>query len=634
MEAFSRYQPLFAEAINSGRIGVCKWIEAGTTIDTALPEIGNLTDDKKEWRAVIVRYIDDNCMAAFESDTRNPYDFLINRGTEDTVEESPIPLIRLTQMLGGTPPLEVKFKAEILREPYKAPRTIYVPVEDTQRERAHKDLTEKYAFDGKLPSSLLVISVRNKSGQAESVGRSWLAHKESESSEFWKRNHFPSICRFMVYDIEKQGPIQREADDFGFWYSVMLMATNEWDSSTIQAYRLYTLGISMDSEAMSESFQMLADRLRDAKHSIERGIKKDIEGQVCEELGLPDFRVEIPVPLKTPKADDCTVKKLSFHLLSDGAATDTAIWERAQRVAENELMGSIRSASRVLDQTADKMRSNCVFSADEVLPLTKYQSEDLKSETDELYQQIVRIQGTLPKENVSSYTELQEAARRVKRDLLGRVLKRPAIWTVLLAMLFLLASAIPALSDCQTGRNDSLNTLSYVICGSIAAMIVAALLVLLSQKTKLNILIMQYNQRLRAAYNRLVENAGDYSLYMSAIASHSRGCSYLDLSNRKKYASNTANFSKYKHIKAINVLLGKLKAWSKAYHLNIDFTTKRPEARVDIDTTTAPLENKLYSFATGDTYSVAINSSGMSMDSPYPFARQLTIIREELYEDE
>lgn len=235
---------------------MCKWIEAGTTIDTALPEIGNLTDDKKEWRAVIVRYIDDNCMAAFESDVRNPYDFLINRDAEDSVEESPIPLVRLTQMLGGVPPLEIKFKAEILREAHKAPRTIYVPIENTQRERAHKELTAKYAFDGKLPSSILIISVRSKSYQAESLGRSWLAHKESESSEFWKRNHFPSICRFMVYDIEKQGPIQKEADDFGFWYSVMLMAINEWDSSTIQAYRLYTLGVFMNSDAMSESFHM------------------------------------------------------------------------------------------------------------------------------------------------------------------------------------------------------------------------------------------------------------------------------------------------------------------------------------------------------------------------------------------
>ena len=423
---------------------MCKWIEAGTTIDTALPEIGNLTDDKKEWRAVIVRYIDDNCMAAFESDVRNPYDFLINRDAEDSVEESPIPLVRLTQMLGGVPPLEIKFKAEILREAHKAPRTIYVPIENTQRERAHKELTAKYAFDGKLPSSILIISVRSKSYQAESLGRSWLAHKESESSEFWKRNHFPSICRFMVYDIEKQGPIQKEADDFGFWYSVMLMAINEWDSSTIQAYRLYTLGVFMNSDAMSESFQMLADRLRDAKRSIERSIKKDIEGYACKELGLPDFKVEIPVALKIPKVDECTIKKMSFHLLSDGAATDTAIWEKAQRIAENELTGSIKSASRALDQTADKMRSNCTFSADEVLPLSKYQYEDLKEETDEIYQQIVHIQGILPKENVSTNAELQEAAYRVKRNLLGRVIKRPAIWTVILAVLLLLASAIPA----------------------------------------------------------------------------------------------------------------------------------------------------------------------------------------------
>ena len=634
MEAFSQYQPLFAEAINNGRIGVCKWIEAGTTIDTALPEIGSLTDDKKEWRAVIVRYIDDNCMAALESDARNPYDFLINRNTEDSVKESPIPLVRLTQMLGGIPPLEIKFKAEILREPHKAPQTIYTPIEDAQREQAHKELAAKYAFDGKLPSAILVISARNRSCQAENIGRSWLTHKESKSSEFWKRNRFPSICRFMVYDMEKQGPVQKEADDFGFWYSVMLMAINEWDSSTIQAYRLYTLGVSMNSEAMSESFQMLADRLRDAKHSIERSIKKDIEGQACEELGLPDFRVEIPVALKIPKADDCTVKKMSFHLLSDGAATDTAIWEKAQRIAENELTGSIKSASRTLDQTADKMRVNCTFSADEVLPLSKYQSEDLKSETDGIYQQIVHIQGNLPKENVSANAEIQETAYRVKRNLLGRVLKRPAIWTVILAVLLLLASAIPALSDYLIDRKGSLSMLSYVICGSILAVTAAALFTLLSQKAELNILIMKYNQRLKDAFNKLVENAGDYSAYMSAIASHSRGCSYLNLSNRKKYASSSAHSSKYKHIKAINVLLGKLKAWSKAYHLNVDFTTKRPETRVDIDTTIAPLENKLYSFATGDIYPVAINNSGMSMDSPYPFAGQIAIIREELYEDE
>lgn len=634
MEAFSQYQPLFAEALNSGRIGVCKWIEAGTTIDTALPEIGSLTDDKKEWRAVIVRYIDDNCMASFESDARNPYDFLVNRDTEDSVAESPIPLVRLTQMLGGVPPLEVKFKAEVLREPNKAPRTIYTPIEDVQRKRAHRELTAKYAFDGKLPSAILVISIRRKSWQSENVERSWLAHKESDSSEFWKRNHFPSICRFVVYDMEKQGPVQKEADDFGFWYSVMLMAINEWDSSTVQAYRLYTLGVSMNPEAMSDSFQMLADRLRDAKHSLEQSIRKDVEGRACEELGLPDFKVEVAVALKTPKIDDYTEKKTTFGVLSEGAATDIANWERIRGTAENELTASIKSANRALDQTADKLRSSCTFSADEVTPLSRYQAEDLKSETDRLYQKIVHIQGILPKENVSADAELQQAACKVRHNLLGRVLKRPAIWTIVFSALLLLASAVPALSDCLTNRDASLTTVAYVVCGSIIAVIVAALSVLLAQKAQLNILIARYNQRLKDAYNKLIENAGEYSSYMSAIASHSRGRSYLNLSNQKKYASNSAHFSKYRHIKAINVLLGKLAVWSKAYHLNVDFSSMRPETRIEIDTSIAPPENKLYSLATGDTYAVAINNSGMSMDSPYPFAGQIAIIREELYEDE
>lgn len=135
-----------------------------------------------------------------------------------------------------------------------------------------------------------------------------------------------------------------------------MMAINEWDSSTIQAYRLYKLGVFMNCEAMSESFQMLADRLRDAKRSIERSIKKDIEGYACEELELPDFKVEIPVALKIPKGDECTVKKMSFHLLSDGAATDTAIWGKAQRIAENELAGSIKSAAEESSQPIKNFR--------------------------------------------------------------------------------------------------------------------------------------------------------------------------------------------------------------------------------------------------------------------------------------
>lgn len=634
MEAFSQYQLLFREAFGSGRIGVCKWNESGTTIDTALPELENLTDDKEKWRAVIVRYIDDNCMTSFESDPRNPYDFLINKDNGDAVEESPIPLVRLTQMLGGVPPLEVKFRPEVIREAHKAPRTIYVPIEDSERELEHQRLTKMYEYDGKAPAAVLIISVRRKQSHEENIGRVWKTYKESESSGFWKKNHFPSICRFLVYDFEKQGVSQKEADGFSFWYSVMLMTCNEWDPSAIQAYRLYSLNAVMDKKSMAESFQGLADRLRDAKHSIERSIKKDMENHVCEEEDLPEYRIEIPVVLKLSKTEDCLVKQDSFNFLSKGSLSDVSIWLQQRKAAEEELVGSVRSADRVLDQVADRMRSNCSFSEDEVIPLNKYQVEDLSRETSELYQQIIEIQGKLPNEKVSLDEEVQSSAEKVRKYLLGRVMVKPALLAYLIVAFLIALSVIPAIiCSVSVGANKAAIIAMY-IGGSLIVVGIGAIGIICAQKIKLNKLIRRYNQCLKNGFNKLVENAGNYSAYMSGIASHSRGSSYLNISSRKRYFSETEHFLKYKHIKAINILLAKLSTWSRAYHLDVDFTFRRPETRVDVDISIAPVENKMYAFEVGKTYPVAINHSGMTMESPYRFASRIEIVREELYDDE
>ena len=138
MEAFSKFQPLFMEALNNNRIGVCKWNESGATLDTAVPELGELTNDKDEWRAIIVRYEDDRPMSAFNCDVRNPFDFEVNKTMDEDAFESEVPLIRLTHMLGGIPAPEMKFESEQVYEKHKAPRTIYKPVVDKKRDEAYE----------------------------------------------------------------------------------------------------------------------------------------------------------------------------------------------------------------------------------------------------------------------------------------------------------------------------------------------------------------------------------------------------------------------------------------------------------------------------------------------------------------
>lgn len=635
LESFSQYQQLFSNGIRSGKIGVCKWIESGTTVETALPELASLTDDKQEWRAIIVRYADSDCMGAFESAPHNPYDFVINQGKSEWEGESAIPLVRLTQMLGGIPPLEIRFRTEIIKEEYKAPRTVYVPLEDSQKEQTYRNLVRKYQFDGKLPSSILIITVRDSGFQdEEKFNRAWKPHKESESSEFWKRNHFPSVCRFMVYDFKVQGPIQRERDTFGFWYTVMLLSVNEWDSSTIQAYRLYSVRTVMNRSAMEQEFQELADRLRDAKRCLERSIRQDIEDDICEEEALPEYRMEVSVPVKRPRMDEYLPASESFRLLSPGVTSDIARWSQQRRRAEEALERSIRSAERALDQTADKMRDSCVLAEDIVTPLNKYQEEDIQRELDEFYNTIVKIQGKLPDENVSKDEDLQKSASLVRSYLMGRVEGGAAITGVILAVVLLGLAAVPAIFRHVIDKAGSAPAIMAVVGGGALCVLLASAAVLMLQKLKLYSLIRKYNQLLKGAFNELTERAGDYSTYMSGIGSHQRGSSYLDLSHRKKSRSGTEHDLKYRHIMAINILLSKLRRWSKAYRLDVDYTSARSESRVEVDVSVAPADNKVYAFETQTPHSVAINSSGMAMESPYPFASRIEIVREELYDDE
>ena len=39
MELFHQFHPLFLEQLNAGSIGLCRWLEAGTSVETALPEL-------------------------------------------------------------------------------------------------------------------------------------------------------------------------------------------------------------------------------------------------------------------------------------------------------------------------------------------------------------------------------------------------------------------------------------------------------------------------------------------------------------------------------------------------------------------------------------------------------------------
>lgn len=633
MDEFAKFQPLFMEGINNDRISVCKWIESGTTIDTAVPELMNLTNDKEEWRAIIVRFEDESAKAGFESDKQNPYDFSVNREHNDAYAENPVPLVRLTQMLGGIPTPEMKFKCEQIKEENKVPRTVYKPVINEEKNKAYELLKKKYRFDGKMPSSILIVTVRENYADYENIGSAWLTHKESESSEFWKINNYPSICRFLVCDFTDGGPVKRDGDEFNFWISVLLLAINETDSGTLQAYRLYNLNTKIDKELMTEAFQNLVHKLKSSRFVIEEKIKRDAREKLSLDPELPRYRMEIPVSIRLPKDSEATVRKKSFGLFSDGSSTDVGIWSNQKEQCEKLLEKALRTAERTLDQTADRMKEFCTFEEDEVTGLNRYQAEDLKRETDDIYCDLINVQGRLPKSNVSDDENLNKSAQNIRRYLLGRVVGSAASIALVIAVVVTVLTMLPALFVTQAEETVDFSVLLTIAACEALCILICAFITLYVQKSKLNGLIDIYNQHMKAAFNKITNNATDYSRYMSDIVSHSRGHSYLNLSARKKHHVENAHSLKYKHIKAINLFLEKIHSWSKAYYLNVDFNTNYIDEHANVDISVSPTESKMYTFEFGSSYPVEINTSGTFIEAPFSFIKRLEIVREELYDD-
>lgn len=634
MASFRDYYPIFMDAIKEGRIGVCQWMEAGTTIETAVPELYSMTNDKENWRAVIVRVEDDSPMQAHPTVPENPYDFIENADADAFVKESEVPLVRLTQMLGGVPAPQTHFVCEQIQEENKAPRMIYRPVVNQAEEILYKELSEKYHFDGKAPTEIILVSLRTRQERrAERVRSAWHLHKEIESSSFWKRNGYPSSCRFAFCEMQRQGPVQRTADLFRVWITVMMLATNEVDPSTLQAYHLHKVGVEFDSAVMTQTIQRVAGRTISASRYITKSIQRELEQKLSQETILPDYRLEAPVVLKLPQRKEIIVNTAKFKLTSQTVNSDMNAWREMENSAQSGIGVIATCTERALDQTAERIRKYCAFSESEVFPLDEYQEEDFNRELDQLYDDVFAIRSQIPSEESEDVHRLVELGKDVKEKLLMRITSRNAMLAAVLVAVFLALACLPALFFHGAQGWGSLGLLLGVVVAGAAVMALAELAVLLVHRTVLRNKVNRFNSCVNEILTRTAENASMFSRYMSGIASYTRGSTFLSLLSRKRFLRDEAQFYKQNHVAALGTFLAVLKSWATAFHLNVNFEATELDEELLVEAEVPPAMNPLYTFETDAAYEIPVNTSGDTAISPFDFISKLTIMREELYDD-
>lgn len=633
LELFRQYHSLFLEALRNETVGVCEWMEEGNTVESALPLLDSQVGKKEEWRAIIIQAEYGDEMKRFAADPCNPYDFELNRNSDRKLRESEIPLIRLTQMLGGVPAPEVQFETVREIQPDRTVRIIYKPKTDPEEEHLRDELNRKYRYNGKLPSEIIVITVRyDNADMSRGINNVWKVHLESSSSEFWRRNQYANNTRFLVFDAVHQGKLQKQKDMFHMWTAIMLLATNETDPSTLQAYRLYRLNVMFKPEEMRSMFQQMINRLTGIQYYIAKQIRLNIREFRKSEGPVPKFEIRIPVSLETGKDVDLRIRQNIFRLTARKNNGDLTVWNENRQRSEEGQKELVKAAQRILDRSADHMRELGVYEDTVVKPLNKNEEADLRQKLFEIQTKVYESEGALPDTMEVGDRDKKELVRDIRDSILTRMTGTQAVKGTLIPVFLMIASFVPACFYWNIqGFGDRRGI--FLSAGiAVAVFIAAALAVLQNRKTKLNEKLREYNGYLEEKLQVLNESSERYSDFMSAVSSYMRGSSYLEAVKKLQFKANEEHDACRRHLKTANSLLEKIKDWALAMHIPIN---QQPDGIEDIfvDTNEEPSDSSIYTFETGKEYKIYLNDEGAIAVSPFAFVDKLMITREELYDD-
>lgn len=623
----------FEDFIDRGELDFCTWIKSGDSVDTALPALYDLIAGKREWRAVVVQSEQDR-LEGPESAPNNPFDFAANKGRSPyEVSESDIPLIRLTQLLGGVPEPELAFDPVPLEEDGKATRVVYRPRRSEEAVREHRRLSEKYQFFENRPRELLVISTRQPvDNTAQEIAAAWDLRLESESSEFWHRNRYPSLCRFLVCDVVNQRHSLYCGSVFKLWCAVLLLALNQVEASTLQAYRLYRISVELDREKLSEAFSNYYTRMEAMLSQLEaaEANRESVESQTLRQA--PGVEGEVSVTFRTGRSNDLLIDTRHLGLTRDAPREERERWSEGYRRATAALTELLRSPLRALDVAADDTRRRGVYPPDQVELLNRYQRADLEEEMEQTYFEALEQRAKLGFQPRRCQEERAVVDQQVRRRIAQRLTRKRALTGGLVCLGAVALGSLPYLIG--AGRRGAFPLLwallAVLACLGVCGLFGLAELII--QRREMADAMQDHNRCMREILHQVQASAQHYSGYLTALCTYLRGRSYLDREAELRRGRATEAQLSRGHRRAIQKCCALVRNWAGALGATVE--TGSWEKAAAFDAGVAPEENLAYRFSTRNQgRRIPLNRTGEELFSPYDFIGSVTMEREELYDD-
>lgn len=636
------YNMLFQPFVQEGKVAFCHWNRNGTDFRSAVPELRNIVRGHERWRALVVQPLPERLDGQtlleeeFASTWDNPFDFLCNASPDagKEVEESPVPMIRLAQMLGGVPEPIFDYNDEIVETPRGEVRStvLSLSVEELEKQRrAWAKLEEKYRFLCDKPAELWLFTARRMDPlrSREKLPPDSDAARPAAARGFALRNRYPTRARFLTMDCSVPDHARCREDEFTFWMMVLTLALNRYEGGRLEPEKLYRIQGSVDTAQLQELFSHYYHRMRRVQKEVDHrtALLRARMEQNRDREELPDYKFTVPVKYREERVEGLTVSGEDVGLASDCPAPELPWWRSCMELSRRALARLLQGPRRALDMSCALARRNARMEGEKLCRLDQYQLDEMEML---LHEEEIEIlcsdaSGALP---VRRFHRWRSAADQATRTNIGRrMTRRMAVSAGAVALAVYLTGFLPELIHALRQGAD-LAWMLYACGIRLGVVALAGLGALLFFRMGLINKIRDYNGVMGRIQGIVAASCNFFGNYLTQVCTYMRGRSVLDAMRGRSVLLQEGLHQMEKHRAAIARCCSRAEGWMRDFELDIlpDMLQGKMEYfNSEID----PEENEVYDLrASREGY--IRDSQGKQLLVPYPFVSSMEIRREEL----
>ncbi len=652
---------LFKPFLDKGSISFCDWNESGTDILSSVPDLYNLIKGKQEWRAII---LGTDSMREhplpYVADEKNPFDFPEECNEESIPKESNVPVIRLAHMICGYPMSMVKNfekgfeyidenngkltkvrESELTSEMLFQLTDIYgdglkpIYMEEVvpeEMKRAQQKLIDKYEFQDVRPREVMFISTRKHSIDEENVMTSWKTQLEMSSSNFCARNKYPNNCRFMCYDITNAENSRYMRELIEFWLSVLTVAINRIPASSLQAYRVYRLGVEISTKEMDLLLNEHLDKMEAAYQFVQDRMRMKPEYSFEPEDELVEVQ-DIPVIFEGSSGKELMIDTSSVGLSKDCPKDEMMYWIQQVNEKQRNIDWYLKEPRKAIDKAAQYMKDRADSFYGEEYELDRFQLADLNQEIERLEQEMLSCdtQGIIDEKKIKE--TIKDVDKKVKKDISIRMNKKTIIFMGLLAFSAYFIGFIPYLYGSAVEGGKVFGASVVLLISALLVLALGGLVSLLVLRKRITKSMDAFNHSIKQMINSVNTTSKKFGDYFSTVCSYMKAQSVLAGIKLKGDSMSSERFVLRAHKQALALSINQSLEIAASYGIKRNANAIQSVVGF-FDEKKLPKYNNLYYFVMNrEVQNIPLNDTGDYVTSPYTFVAKLDIVREDIFDD-